>query len=536
MRCTSTTSTATKPIVSIAPTTATKSHQNDGARAQPFADATSVSIEGCDSPVCICRLRRAITNVLIATDNESDSTIPTLLSLPDDLLSRCILAHPLLANDLASIYQIMRTCRRLCVLASDSLTTLRLGSPYAARLNGTALVTLLRRFSHCTDLDASYCTAAVTPTSLTAILEMYGSQLRTLDLTGCSAVTDECVGLIATRCLHLESLSLAMCPLLTNRAIDALYSTNVPQFPISFAEEPVVLPRLASLNLSACLGLNDASLGRLVAARPPFARLGLKGCFGLSDTCIGTVAARCGPTLRRLCLAGLGAGLTDASLVALGHNCPSLSILSLAHCTRITDAGMAALAAGCTQLECLNLWNCTQLTDLTLFSLASVFSTGGRLPQGPEGTYSSLRKLRCDNCYRLTDAGVVSLASACPALESCSFYGCQQLSDTSLTALATHCPRLRSVCLAGASLTDGALVRLVRGCPGLQVLNLDRCVRLTAAAVWGLLYTAQRKQSQCQLLELPELTLLSLASCPAVTSDDAAAMNARFPQVHIVAT
>lgn len=138
-------------------------------------------------------------------------------------------------------------------------------------------------------------------------------------------------------------------------------------------------PALSSLDLSACAGLDDASLAAalpeeplpvrrvrlarasgvgwrgldaLVAACPSLEAVDLSHCVAAGDREMAALAAAAG--LRDLvmdkCL-----GVTDVGLAKVAVGCPGLQRLSLKWCREISDIGVDLLAKKCPQLRSLDI-------------------------------------------------------------------------------------------------------------------------------------------------------------------------------------
>jgi len=141
-------------------------------------------------------------------------------------------------------------------------------------------------------------------------------------------------------------------------------------------------PALAALDLSACAGLDDASLAAAL---------------------LGGGGAELGLGLRRVRLAR-ASGVGWRGLEALVAACPRLEAVDLSHCVAAGDREMAALAAA-----------------------------------------AGLRELVMDKCLGVTDVGLAKVAVGCPGLERLSVKWCREISDIGIELLAKKCPDLRSV-------------------------------------------------------------------------------------------
>ncbi|KAI0340779.1 RNI-like protein [Trametopsis cervina] len=143
------------------------------------------------------------------------------------------------------------------------------------------------------------------------------SQLRTLDLTECTHITDSAVAGIVAYTPHLQHIHLAGCVLLTNASLSQL----------------TLLGRhLETLTISYASTITDAAILDLVRACPNLAVIDVSYCTLLSDLSVLELAIL--PHLRHLSIAGLPL-MTDISLLFLAEHGVHVSHLQLAHCRGI---------------------------------------------------------------------------------------------------------------------------------------------------------------------------------------------------------
>ncbi|XP_006878961.1 PREDICTED: leucine-rich repeat-containing protein 29 [Elephantulus edwardii] len=167
-------------------------------------------------------------------------------------------------------------------------------------------------------------------------------ELQCLDMAECSMVSgQELASALGSACgapPPLASLSLAYCsslkphPELEHPAVGPKELPIQPQGP-----SLLMLQTLQELDLTACSKLTDASLAKVLQF----------------------------PQLRKLSLSLLPA-FTDVGLVAVARGCPSLEYLALSHCSLLSDEGWAQAAGSWPRLQHLNLSSCSQLTEQTL--------------------------------------------------------------------------------------------------------------------------------------------------------------------------
>ncbi|KAJ0795796.1 putative leucine-rich repeat domain superfamily [Helianthus annuus] len=153
---------------------------------------------------------------------------------------------------------------------------------------------------------------------------------------------------------------------------------------------------------------------------------------------------------------------------------------------RLGDGSLYTLARGCPNLTNLNISGCSAFSENGIEFV---------------GYWRQLESINLGWCYKLGDAGVMSLAYGCPNLNAIDLFQCISVTDESVIALANNCLHLRSLGLCHChSITDRAMYALARGrvkskdeevlggSVKTQYENLDisYCKALTAPAVQAL--------------------------------------------------
>ncbi|XP_054309877.2 F-box/LRR-repeat protein 2-like isoform X8 [Pongo pygmaeus] len=169
--------------------------------------------------------------------------------------------------------------------------------------------------------------------------------LTSLDLSGCSELTDGALLAVSRGLRHLRRLSLGKLQRLTDAGCTALGG----------------LQELQSLDMAECCLVRGRELAQALSsvhgAPSQLASLSLAHCSSLKVLQF--------PQLRQLSLSLLPE-LTDNGLVVVARGCPSLEHLALSHCSRLSDKGWAQAASSWLRLQHLNLSSCSQLTEQTL--------------------------------------------------------------------------------------------------------------------------------------------------------------------------
>ena len=137
--------------------------------------------------------------------------------------------------------------------------------------------------------------------------------------------------------------------------------------------------------------------------------------------------------------------------------------------SKVTDKGLERVAATCgARLLALDLSQCVRL-----LSDAGVASLLSACPK--------LQSLDLSHC-RLTDVSVEAAAQHCPALTALNYsWNGSGVGDRSALAVATHCRHMACVRLCGSRVTDATLLALACACPLLSTLEVRGCHLLSEA-------------------------------------------------------
>ncbi|KAL4685393.1 hypothetical protein H8959_000990 [Pygathrix nigripes] len=323
--------------------------------------------------------------------------------------------------------------------------------------------------------------------------------LTSLDLSGCSELTDGALLAVSRGLRHLRRLSLGKLQRLTDAGCTALGG----------------LRELQSLNMAECCLVRGRelaqALGSVHGAPSQLASLSLAHCSSLKDASVLSMIPALGLSLRVLDLSSCVA-LTNRTLQAIGTYLTHLSVLHLAWCRELCDWGLLGLeepvqgtqprpelehqASGtkdpCPEpqgpsllmlraLQELDLTACSKLTDA---SLAKVL----QFPQ--------LRQLSLSLLPELTDKGLVAVARGCPSLEHLALSHCSRVSDKGWAQAASSWPRLQHLNLSSCSqLTEQTLDAIGQACRQLRVLDVTMCPGINMAAVRH--FQAQLPQVSC---------------------------------------
>ncbi len=166
--------------------------------------------------------------------------------------------------------------------------------------------------------------------------------LKSLTITECNAVTDHGLISIIVNCGHaLNTLNLYGCSKLTDRTLAAIHSH---------------CPLLTALDLAFCDKTTIQGILPIVQRCQGLTHLKLTDCCHLKNQHIIDIARNC-PNLTHLCLAHCNQ-LNDQTLIAIAASCPKLIDLNIRNCDQITTHSIGVVFNNCRALmsigSCLN--------------------------------------------------------------------------------------------------------------------------------------------------------------------------------------
>lgn len=184
--------------------------------------------------------------------------------------------------------------------------------------------------------------------------EFLTKEVLSVNVTGCSNLTEASIKGIAIRCPSLMVLKVGRCAQLTDVSIMAIAAG---------------CPSLQELTTCGCENLTDESIKAIAVGCPSLVTLNVRTCENLTDASIKAIAAGC-HSLTSLDAWGC-VDLTDDSIKAIAAGCPSLTSLDVERCRKLTDASIKAISVGCQSLTWLNVSGCEYLTEDFIFTVAA---------------------------------------------------------------------------------------------------------------------------------------------------------------------
>jgi len=212
--------------------------------------------------------------------------------------------------------------------------------------------------------------------------------------------------------------------------------------------------------------------------------------------------------------------ITDCAVATVARVHTDLLDLSLHGQKQLTDYALHAIAQHLPKLEMLNLGACTRISDSGVVALA---------------TRCTALKVLSLSFTCVEDAAVSAVAMNCPLLEDLTLWDCDGVTDESIIALVERCPKINYLQLQGTSITCAALVALAAGeCP-LHDLGIEGCSHVSDAGViamvpkWrtverlgiDLCSTGVTVASMLEVAKLPNLVSLDVSATPCACTDEA---------------
>ncbi|XP_062032708.1 uncharacterized protein LOC133748138 isoform X2 [Lepus europaeus] len=371
--------------------------------------------------------------------------------------------------------------------------------------------------------------------------------LTSLDLSGCSELTDGALLAVSRGLRHLRRLCVGKLQRLTDAGCTALGA----------------LRQLQSLDMAECCLLSGRELARalgpLHGAPPTLASLRLAYCSSLKDASVFSMIPVLGQSLRVLDLSSCVA-LTNQTVQAICTYLTHLSVLRLAWCKELCDWGLLGLRepseepTHMPQVQDSQGWGGDGVAPVTVALLSLSQGALERKLRKNLSSRSFCLQPRPELEHQDSGPKESSLQPQGPsllvlqALQELDLTACSKLTDASL-AKVLQFPQLRQLSLSLLpALTDLGLVAVARGCPSLERLALSHCGRLSdegwaqAAGSWPRLQ--HLNLSSCSQLteqtldtigqECKQLRVLDVAMCPRINMAAIRRFRDRLPEVTCV--
>nr|XP_029731259.1 uncharacterized protein LOC109418895 isoform X3 [Aedes albopictus] len=305
------------------------------------------------------------------------------------------------------------------------------------------------------------------PRKLPAIIELLQRQteIRVLDLSQSTGITDYCIDQIVRNMLNLRVMKLAGCCGVSDYGVAQIFK----------------LRQLEVIDLSKCRitkrGIMD---GASHSSKTVLHELHLELLSPLDDECIVKISASFA-NLKILNMGGSISSMTDIALQHIFYNLIHLEQLNLERSTKLTDAGFTGIDLPqktfaiwdieetfsidrLKKLRVLKVSGCYKLTD---FSLRYAFR------------FMELKELNLSRCHQLSKQGIEKLVTNCPALEYLDLSECPNINDCCVELIAQNLKRLSTLKLANCPLvSEVGLSYLSEHCKNLKYLYVRGCFKL----------------------------------------------------------
>jgi len=188
----------------------------------------------------------------------------------------------------------------------------------------------------------------------------------------------------------------------------------------------------------------------------------------------------------------------NAMMAMASRRYPNLKLVDISKSKQVNDKGLVALARACTKLEKVVLNDCDNVTIEGIVALGKLrpklqmlsvvdcqFMTGFGLSSFMEKCVD-LVGLCLSGC-RIDDSGVMGFASSYPPkLELVDLSNCRQVGDDGVAALASYCPNLKHIDVRGTRITNTGVVQVASKCAGLRIFNAARCMQVSDVGIKAL--------------------------------------------------
>lgn len=374
------------------------------------------------------------------------------------------------------------------------------------------------------------------------------SKVHFIDIGSCFLLTNESVQQLLRDCgsKSLKGLGCERCVWLNDETVKVLADHHSQSLEMFFITDcPSVTDAGAAYLLSHCPNIRDVQWERCDIAARAMAALAnhsiktfcAANCPNMLECSVIDFLKGSNGHLQHVVLAQ-NPQLSDATLMALAHYCPSLKSLVISECEEFGDRGLYAMVLGCQNLRELSASACNVsvkvqtcmgkhispvLSSLSMvgcpeFKSCHIAALAKRAPLLTEvylgsnlgltdrtlkafGAYCpDLQVMAIDDCEQITSAGISALAKGCPILIDLNITECPNVCDKGLVALAKHCPKLWQLRVAeNQNITDQGISALAEHCATLSRINLGytditdkavvhlirSCAALTAVGIQG---------------------------------------------------
>jgi len=240
--------------------------------------------------------------------------------------------------------------------------------------------------------------------------------LSYINFSGCIKVDDSAFSVLSEKKAfpHLRDLDFSACDMLSSEAVMELITEK---------------PKLRTLRIGQCTQVGEAAVKRIARHGLRLENLSLESCIGCTVEATAQVAKMC-CRLRTLSFANCPL-VDDSTAEVLAKMQTGLTDLDMSGCKMITDKTMCALVKNNTGLTSLKLYGCPRL---------------GRVMEATSQHCAEMKHFTIGLSNKVTDHGVMRLATGCAVLAELRCTNCPQVSDEIKKLVAAQMPWLTFVC------------------------------------------------------------------------------------------
>ena len=313
-------------------------------------------------------------------------------------------------------------------------------------------------------------------------LSMSHSNLSSIDLSGCSLLTDKGTSSLSNSCPNLVAVDLQNCHNVTDSGLARLV-TALPKLQLEKLKSnakgdeycTAVAAQhtdLTTLDLSSSAALTTKGLAVLMQSCTRLQKVNTSNCGQIDDPALASLIKQF-PRLHANTIVSEKKG--DLFCAAVAKEQPNLTSIDLHGCADVTLKGLLAIGANCSRLTSVDIGLCKAIKTEFNTSLANLGQTCRYL--------STIKFGGCEDA--VTDDVITRIAESCRRLRFIDVSACAQLSPDAIVKLAASCKQLEVLHLAecNEAATDAVVVALDQNCPGLVQLSFATCKRLTEACL-----------------------------------------------------
>uniref|UniRef100_A0AAG5DS24 F-box domain-containing protein n=1 Tax=Anopheles atroparvus TaxID=41427 RepID=A0AAG5DS24_ANOAO len=301
-----------------------------------------------------------------------------------------------------------------------------------------------------------------------AIVDLFRRQtnLRFLDVTSSTGITDYCLDQIVKHIRGLKVLNMTGCWGVSDYGIKEIFR----------------LQHLEILTLSNCIRMSKHGImdGAAFSNRMILKELHLELLDTLDEECVVKIGANF-PNLTVLNIGGSSTCMSDWSAQYIFCNLVHLEHLNIERSTKLTDAGFTGIDL---PEKTFSIWDVEETFAIDRLKKLRVLKVSGcyrmtdfALRYGFK--FTELKELSLSRCHQISEAGIERLVATCPALEYLDLSECPNINDNCVKMIAVQLKRISTLKLANCPLlTETCLAFLTTFCKNLKYLYVRGCFKL----------------------------------------------------------